>query len=64
MREALAPLPESRDMVIIVHEMDVEYPGTERPSERQVFTMVEYGRPASTSAMAICRKTVDRCLAV
>jgi saccharopine dehydrogenase-like NADP-dependent oxidoreductase len=48
----LAPLPESRDMVIIVHEMDVEYPGTNRPSEHQVFTMVEYGLPASTSAMA------------
>jgi len=48
----LAPLPESRDMVTIVHEMEVEYPESDRASERQVFTMVEYGEPARMSAMA------------
>ncbi len=48
----LAPLPESRDMVIIVHEMDVEYPRSDRASERQTYTMVEYGEPVRMSAMA------------
>jgi saccharopine dehydrogenase-like NADP-dependent oxidoreductase len=48
----LAPLPESRDMVIIVHEMEVEYPESDRPSEKQTFTMVEYGEPMRMSAMA------------
>lgn len=48
----LAPLPESRDMVIIVHEMEVEYPDSDRASERQTFTMVEYGVPVGMSAMA------------
>ena len=48
----LAPLPESRDMVTIVHEMEVEYPESDRASERQIFTMVEYGEPARMSAMA------------
>ena len=46
----LAPLQESRDMVIIVHEMVIEYPMSDRAPERQ--TMVEYGEPARTSAMA------------
>ena len=48
----LAPLPESRDMVIIVHEMEVDYPESDRASERQTFTMVEYGEPVGMSAMA------------
>ena len=48
----LAPLPESRDMVIIVHEMEVEFPDQERPAERQTFTMVEFGEPLKMSAMA------------
>lgn len=48
----LAPLPESRDMVTIVHEMKVEYPGGARPAERQTSSMVEYGEPARMSAMA------------
>lgn len=48
----LAPLPESRDMVIIVHDMEVDYPDSDRASERQTFTMVEYGEPVGMSAMA------------
>ena len=48
----LAPLPESRDMVIIVHEMDIEYPQSDRAGERRTFTMVEYGEPLRMSAMA------------
>jgi saccharopine dehydrogenase-like NADP-dependent oxidoreductase len=48
----LAPLPESRDMVTIYHEMEVEFPGEGRPAERQVSTMVEFGVPTEMSAMA------------
>jgi hypothetical protein len=48
----LAPLPESRDMVTIFHEMEVEFPDTDRPAERQISTMVEYGVPTEMSAMA------------
>lgn len=48
----LAPLPESRDMVTIFHEMEVEFPGADRPAERQVTSMVEYGVPTEMSAMA------------
>jgi saccharopine dehydrogenase-like NADP-dependent oxidoreductase len=48
----LAPRPESRDMVTIVHEMEVDYPGTDRPSELQVSSMVEFGEPVRMSAMA------------
>ncbi len=48
----LAPLPESRDMVTLFHEMEVDYPESDRPSERQITTMVEYGVPATMSAMA------------
>jgi saccharopine dehydrogenase-like NADP-dependent oxidoreductase len=48
----LAPLPASRDMVIIVHEMEVEYPDGDRAPERQTSTMVDYGEPGRMSAMA------------
>jgi len=48
----LAPLPESRDMVTIFHEMEVEFPDSDRPAERQITTMVEYGVPVVMSAMA------------
>ena len=48
----LAPLPESRDMVTLFHEMEVDYPESDRPSERQITTMVEYGVPTTMSAMA------------
>jgi len=48
----LAPAPDSRDMVVIVHEMDVEYPRRELRPERLTYTMVEYGHPATMSAMA------------
>ena len=48
----LAPQPESRDMVLIVHEMEVEYPKRELPPERLTYTMVDYGAPLEMSAMA------------
>ena len=52
LEQKLAPVPGSRDMVIIVHEMEVEFPDQERPAERQTFTMVEFGEPLKMSAMA------------
>jgi len=48
----LAPQPSSRDMVIIHHEMEIEYPDGDRRPERRVDTLVEVGEPAVMSAMA------------
>jgi len=48
----LAPPPDSRDAVIIVHEMEVEFPDSGRAAERRIDTMVEFGDPARMSAMA------------
>ena len=48
----LAPLPGSRDMVIVHHEMEVEYPDRHGACERRVDNMVEAGEPAVMSAMA------------
>jgi saccharopine dehydrogenase-like NADP-dependent oxidoreductase len=48
----LAPTDESRDMVIIHHEMEVEYPDRGGARERRVDTLVDVGAPASMSAMA------------
>lgn len=48
----LAPQPDSRDMVLIVHEMEVEYPDRELAPERLTYTMVDYGVPLEMSAMA------------
>jgi len=48
----LAPEPGSRDMVLIVHEMVVDYPKRGLPAERLTWTMVDYGTPLEMSAMA------------
>ena len=48
----LAPTEQSRDMVIIAHEMEIEYPDADRPVERRTDTMVEVGKPVRMSAMA------------
>ena len=48
----LAPTEGSRDMVILVHEMEVEYPRRELAPECLVYTMVEEGDPLAMSAMA------------
>ncbi|MCU0305424.1 MAG: saccharopine dehydrogenase NADP-binding domain-containing protein [Thermoanaerobaculales bacterium] len=47
----LAPQPASRDMVIIHHAMEVEYPDR-GVLERRVDSMVDVGEPATMSAMA------------
>ena len=41
-----------RDMVIILHEMDVHYPASDRPAERISSTLVAEGDPQGFSAMA------------
>jgi saccharopine dehydrogenase-like NADP-dependent oxidoreductase len=44
--------PGQRDMVMLVHELEVDYPGQGRPSETITSTMVEYGAPDGFTAMA------------
>jgi saccharopine dehydrogenase (NADP+, L-glutamate forming) len=53
--------PGMRDLVVLVHQIDVEYPDRERPPERVVSTLVEYGEPGGFTAMA---KTVGLPVAV
>jgi saccharopine dehydrogenase-like NADP-dependent oxidoreductase len=44
--------PGQRDMVVLVHELEVDYPGQDRPSETVTSTMVERGEPDGFTAMA------------
>jgi hypothetical protein len=44
--------PGMRDMVIILHELDVRYPASDRPDERISSTLVAQGDPNGFSAMA------------
>ena len=48
----LAPEPGASDMVILVHQMDVEYPDRPNLCERVTYTMVETGDALGMSAMA------------
>ncbi len=48
----LAPSPGDRDLVVLVHEMVVEYPDRDLPPERLTWTMTDTGDPLSMSAMA------------
>lgn len=48
----LAPEPGANDMVILVHQMDVEYPDRPTLCERVTYTMVETGDALGMSAMA------------
>jgi len=44
--------PEMRDMVVLVHELDVEYPDDDRPAERIRSTLVVEGEAGGDTAMA------------
>lgn len=44
--------PEQRDMVVLLHELQVDYPDQDRPAETITSTMVEYGEPGGFTAMA------------
>ena len=44
--------PEMRDMVVLVHELDVEYPDDDRPAERIRSTLVVEGEAGGVTAMA------------
>jgi saccharopine dehydrogenase-like NADP-dependent oxidoreductase len=52
LEERLAPQPGSHDMVILVHQMDVQYPGPPTACERLTYTMVDTGDAIGMSAMA------------
>ncbi len=41
-----------RDMVVLLHELEVDYPDDDRPAETITSTMVEYGEPDGSTAMA------------
>ena len=43
---------EMRDMVVLVHELDAEYPHDDRPPERIRSTLVVEGQPGGRTAMA------------
>ncbi|KAA3611777.1 MAG: saccharopine dehydrogenase [Planctomycetota bacterium] len=44
--------PEDRDMVVLVHELEVEYPGQNRRREKVTSTLVDRGEPGGFTAMA------------
>lgn len=50
--DRLALAPGGRDMVILQHELDVVYDGSDRPPERVVSRMVDYGVPGGFTAMS------------
>lgn len=52
LKQKLPLLPDMRDMVIIMHELDVEYPDGRRKLERVTSTLVAHGEPDKFTAMA------------
>jgi saccharopine dehydrogenase-like NADP-dependent oxidoreductase len=50
--DRLAMQPGQRDMVILAHEFEVDYPDQDRPSETIQSTLVEYGEPDGFTAMS------------
>lgn len=52
LQKHLAPKDGDRDMVILVHQMDIRYGREENPCERMTYTMVDQGDACGLSAMA------------
>jgi saccharopine dehydrogenase-like NADP-dependent oxidoreductase len=52
LREKLVLPPGERDMVVIMHEIDVRYPDQGNRAERITSTLVEYGEAGGTTAMS------------
>lgn len=52
LKEKMPLAPGMRDMVIILHELDVHYSASDRPDERVSSTLVAQGDPHGFSAMA------------
>jgi saccharopine dehydrogenase-like NADP-dependent oxidoreductase len=44
--------PGATDVVVLVHRLEVEYPGQDRPAERVRSTLVERGQPGRHTAMS------------
>jgi saccharopine dehydrogenase-like NADP-dependent oxidoreductase len=44
--------PSGRDMVVLVHELEVVYPGNGDRREKVTSTMIEYGEPGGFTAMS------------
>jgi saccharopine dehydrogenase (NADP+, L-glutamate forming) len=52
LKERMPLAPGMRDMVIVLHELDVHYPAGTRPAERISSTLVAEGEPHGFTAMA------------
>jgi len=52
LQKHLTPVEGDKDMVILVHQMDVRYEGRDKGCERLTYTMVDQGEAAGMSAMA------------
>ncbi len=52
LEEKLPLLPDMRDLVVLMHELEVEYPGKDRPGERIVSTMAVEGEAGGFTAMS------------
>jgi saccharopine dehydrogenase-like NADP-dependent oxidoreductase len=50
--EKLPLAPDHRDMVVLLHKMDVEYPDSDRKPEKITSTMVAKGEPGGFTAMS------------
>jgi len=52
LQNKLPLLPDQRDMIALVHEIDVEYPGTDRHPDRVTSTLVTKGEAGGFTAMS------------
>lgn len=52
LQQRLAPKAGDRDMVILIHQMDIRFDREENPCERMNYTMVDQGDACGLSAMA------------
>lgn len=52
LRTKLPLTPDARDMVVLVHELDVEYPEENNRTEKIISTFVHYGERGGFTAMA------------
>ena len=52
LRRKLALGPDERDMVVVQHEMEVEYPNENNRREKHHSTLIAYGEPGGFTAMS------------
>jgi saccharopine dehydrogenase-like NADP-dependent oxidoreductase len=52
LRRKLALGPNERDMVVLQHEMEIEYPEDNQRREKHYSTLIAYGEPGGFTAMS------------